>query len=121
MSKFKEGQYVKYRLEGVGPIYRVYGYSGEKIVMLEKSVEGVHFTGEAHEDALRLARNIDYIRTLPTEQMARVLLLRPKGRCDLCYIGYSVNGCVWECKWGDICRHGVLKWLQKPYDGWRVE
>lgn len=28
MSRFEVGQYVKYRLEGVGPIYRVYGYSG---------------------------------------------------------------------------------------------
>lgn len=84
MSKFQEGQYVKPRIEGVGPIYRVYGYSGERIVLIEKFVEGARFTGKAHEDALCLALNIDYINTLTLEQKAKFILTLSQGDGDCC-------------------------------------
>lgn len=113
-KKFQEGQYVKPRLEGVNTVYRVCGYYSEKIVILEASVKGAHFTVKAHEDMLCLALNIDYIHTLPAEQMANWIMYR-KNVCTPKFC--KVEG---DCS-NAGCEKAVINFLNQPYDGWVVE
>ena len=125
MSKFKKGDYIIHRNIG-SAIWKIVGYENEyiKVVGIQKVPKGRRNMGYksmliSRPALYRQALNIDYIHTLPTEQMAKFLWRYRIEHCDFCEHGFKATGD--KCKHKGSCYVASIQWLQNPYDGWEVK
>lgn len=107
MSKFKVGSYVVSSYFEQGHIGRVYDVFRNTIGVEVNYPTGIRFTYELAKKECRIATNNDYLNTLTSNQKANFFY-------DIAHGKTKIN-------WHDYPNQVHIAWLNKPYDGWRVE
>lgn len=110
MDKFKVGQYVVF-MDDPYLIHKVVRVVNDNQVELEYPNCGCVSHRIVGVALIRQVLNIDYIHTLPSEQMAKVMSFKVKDYCNAM--------CPWEFPHDD-CVRCIKSWLNKSYDGWEV-
>lgn len=113
MNNFKVGQYVVFK-DDPYLIHKVVKVVNDNQVELEYPNCGCVSHRIVGIALIRQALNIDYIHTLPAEQMVKVFRgVYYYGNCDMCVYDHHLCGAL-ECDKGNI------KWFNKNYDGWEI-